>query len=165
VGITPFACARNTGGMLDIGLTYDPVRRRCDLTFDGRDIVMDTTPLTPMLISVGCARRARADDELPTGSSDPTQPFPVITVKCGSPGDALDARGRLTGSRMWLLSRAKQTEEARRKAEGYLVEALDELERRLGQPVTVLVQWVARGILGYQVQAGNVVQPLQLVVA
>jgi hypothetical protein len=48
---------------LDLGLTYDPTTRRCDLTLgDDGDLVLDTTPVPAMLMSVGLDRRADPDD-------------------------------------------------------------------------------------------------------
>ena len=47
---------------LDLALHYDPARGCCDLVFTGQDLALDRTPITPMLVSLGSDRRARADD-------------------------------------------------------------------------------------------------------
>lgn len=65
--------------------------------------------------------------------SAPAAAAPVatgLTARRGWAGDALDRRGERTGSRLWLLARAKDTEQTRRLAEGYAAEAIAWLARR-----------------------------------
>lgn len=137
---------------LDAMLVYDPAGRRSDLVLgaDG-DLVMDETPATPMLISLGSDRRARPDDPLPTGGgSDQTvgESEPAsLTVRRGWPGDALDAEQRVIGSRLWLLDRAKQTELTRRFAEEWGREALSWARAETGRAASVAAVWIRRGVL------------------
>ena len=57
---------------LDAALIFDPETRRADLQLgDDGDLVLDGTPVTPMLISLGSDRRAGPDDELPDGVDAP----------------------------------------------------------------------------------------------
>ena len=95
---------------IDVALIFDPDTRTADaeLGVDG-DLLLDETALTPMLISLGSDRRARPDDELPQGR-DALNVSSSFVTRRGAVGDALDAYGRRTGSRLWLLERAKQHE-------------------------------------------------------
>jgi phage gp46-like protein len=150
--------------MLDIALVYDPVSRVADLAFNGRDFVLDRTPATPLIMSVGCSRRAHDDDVLPDDNADFLAPASVMSRR-GWPGDSLNPLGRLTGSRMWLLVRQKHTEAVRRAAESYLAEACDWLNTDLGLPVQITVRWLASSLLGYRVRVGKVEMALQMPVA
>jgi phage gp46-like protein len=149
--------------MLDIALIYDPETRCADMAFNGRDFVVDTTPATPLIISVGCERRARPDDVLPDAVSDFLKPSTFIAAR-GSPCDSLNPPGRLTGSRMWLLQRQKQTEAVRKAAETYLAEACDRFNTDLGLAVQITVRWLRPGMLGYRVRVGTTELALQMAV-
>ncbi|WP_297492488.1 phage GP46 family protein [Acidocella sp.] len=72
-----------------------------------------------------------------------------------------DALGRLTGSRFWLLRRAKATETTRRAAEVYFAEALSWLETERSLAVQITVRWVKPGILGILARAGKTSLSLQ----
>ena len=132
---------------IDTGLVYDPATRRADLVLaaDG-DLELDETPVTAMLVSLGSDRRAEPDDELPTGIDALNAPTSFIARR-GWVGDALDAQGRRSGSRLWLLDRAKQTEPTRRFCQFWAEEALAWVEIELGRPAVVTAEWIRRGIL------------------
>lgn len=147
--------------MLDIALVYNPVTRVADMAFDGRDFVLDRTFATPLIMSVGCDRRAHDDDGLPDDNADFLNPSTLLS-KRGWPGDSLNPKGRLTGSRMWLLVRQKHTEAARRAAESYLSEACDWLNTDLGLAVQITVRWLSASLLGYRVRVGNTEMALQM---
>jgi phage gp46-like protein len=149
---------------IDTALSYDPVRRRCDLVFDGTDFVLDATPVTPVLLCVGLDRRARTDDELPDTSSQGYSPA-TLNAKRGWWGDAYDPLGRLVGSWMWLLVRRKQTEATRLLAENGLQAPLEQLANDRNWPISILVRWLAAGVLGYRVTVGQVVLNLNTPVA
>ena len=149
----------------DIGLTYDPVKRRCDVSFAGRDFVLDATPRTALLMSLANSRRARPDDELPTGLTDLYGPTPIMTARRGWCGDALDRLNRLIGSRLWLLFGAKSTEKTRLLAEGAVSEAVAWIETQRSIPVRVVVRYVTKSILGIRVTAGATTVSLQRSVA
>lgn len=79
------------------------------------DLLADDGLRTAVALSLLSDRRARADDTLPDGTTD----------RRGWWADALaDRQGDQFGSRLWLLSREKDLEEVRRRAEGYAREAL-----------------------------------------
>lgn len=133
---------------LDIALVYDPELRRADLALgeDG-DLVLDETPATPMLISFGTDRRARADDEMPGGTPEPN----AFLARRSWAGDALDAQGRRIGSRLWLLERAKDGDLTRLMAEEWTKEAFDWVAPETGTAPEIEVDWLRREVLGLKV--------------
>jgi phage gp46-like protein len=135
--------------MLDIALRPD-ASRRLDLAIEGRDLALDRTPVTTMLLAIGCERRALPDDVLP-GAPAPAG----FGDRRGWVGDALDAVGRRLGSRLWLLIRAKETDETRRRAERYAAEALARLREERGLVVSVQAAWARRGVLALTCRAGE----------
>jgi phage gp46-like protein len=149
---------------LDIALVYDPVRRGCDLCFANGDIQVDLTPVTAMLMALGCDRRARLSDALPEDGNGWAQGEPLADLKRGWAGDALDSQGRRIGSRLWLLERAKADEASRKFAEGAAGEALDLVSTALDVPIQLTVRYVAPAILGYRAVSGklalNISQPV-----
>lgn len=146
---------------IDQALIYDPVRRRCTLAFNGVDLAIDDTPVTPVLIAVGCNRRAHQDDTLPDTVTDAYTPS-RLNARGGWCGDPLDALGRLIGSRMWLLQRRKQDEATRKLGEGALSEALTPLSTQRGWPIAITVTWVRKGFLGCLMKIANATLNLTL---
>ena len=140
--------------LCDIGLVYDPATRRCDHAFNGTDLVLDFTPRTPVLVALGCDRRANPDDELPDDSGTLYAPT-ILNPRRGSPCDMLVPNGRRTGSRLWLLIRRKQQENTRRLAETAAAEALDGFVTDTGLTAAIKAEWVRRGILGLRVAVGD----------
>ena len=138
---------------LDLALHYDPARGCCDLVFTGQDLALDRTPITPMLVSLGSDRRARADDDIPHPDTDRLNPASLLNRR-GWAGDALDGQARRIGSRLWLLVRRKQTEAVRQLAESIVAEALGWLETERTQAVAITVRWIAAGRLGILAQVG-----------
>lgn len=137
---------------LDVALAYDPARKACDLVYDGRRLVLDRTPATPLLVSIGSDRRAEPDDTLPDGTTEDSLQAGFNTRR-GYPGDALGGGARV-GSRLWLLTRSKQDEPTRQAAEGYAAQSTAWIGAREGVPVASAAAWVARNVLGLRVQAG-----------
>lgn len=148
------------GRALDIGLAWDATRQGCDLVWAKGDFQLDTTPITAMFLALGCDRRARPEDALPDDGAAqqpaPGQAAPLLNLKRGWAGDALDGRGRRIGSRLWLLGAAKQTEQTRLLAESIAAEALAQVRARFGSSMQIAVRWVSDGILGIRVAAGPV---------
>lgn len=140
----------------DAALIYDADARRCDLEIgaDG-DLLMDDTPIAAILISVGLDRRADPDDQLPQGRTRFLTPSSYSELR-GGPCDALDPDGERTGSKVWLLDRAKKTETARLLFEFWLREALAWALPETGRPAEIDVQWLEgsseTGRLGYRIQ-------------
>ena len=140
--------------MQDLALRYDPATRRCDAVIEAGQLRLDPTPATQMLVAIGCDRRARADDTLPADPGDPLAPNTLLGRR-GWPGDALDLRGRRTGSRLWLLDRAKQTEPTRQLAEQAAREALAGIAADRGLVASVAATWLRAGVLALDCALGR----------
>ena len=144
--------------IVDLALRYDVAARRFDLVIEGGDLALDTTPATALVVSLGTDGVARADDLLPSQPSavpeDPAAPA-ELSPRRGWVGDALDARSRRIGSRLWLLERAKQTEATRRRAEKMAIDALDWLATSRGYLIEVSADWLRPGMLGLVARAGS----------
>jgi len=149
----------------DAALIFDADARRCDLELapDG-DLLIDETPIPAILISVGLDRRAEPDDPLPQGRSKFLTPKSYSELR-GGPCDALDPDGELTGSRCWLLDRAKKTETTRLLYLFWLQEALEWVEGTTGQPAEIDVYWIdgspETGRMGYRVLVEDAAVNLQ----
>ncbi len=150
--------------MLDFALRFDPSTGTCDFAIEGGDIALDATPATAMLIALGSDRRARPDDTLPDEPRAAPDPLTILGRRRGWSGDALDRLGRLIGGRLWLLARAKQTEETRRLAIAYAEEALAFLPTAHGITASVEASWIGRNLLRLRVVAGDTVIELRQVV-
>jgi phage gp46-like protein len=99
---------------MDIRIKYDTDTNGFDLGFLSNDLEKDSGLESSIIVSLFSDRRA-LDSELPPGQTD----------KRGWWGDAVDpAETDLTGSKLWLLAREKQTEEVLDKAQEYAEEAL-----------------------------------------
>jgi phage gp46-like protein len=140
-----------------MALGWDMARQSGDALLSASGGLADDAGLgTAVLLSLFLDRRADADDALP----DPAAAAAIgpVPARRGWLGDALAPRaGEVPvdriGSRLWLLSRAKQTTETLRLAEDYAREALAWLlDDGLVTEVTVTAEWVARGLLGLAVQ-------------
>ncbi len=144
-----------TLAFFDIALTYDPALRRGDLVLgeDG-DLALDATAATPMVISLGSDRRSRPDDVLPTGIDALNDSSSLLTRR-GWVGDALDHRRRRIGSRLWLLDRAKHTENTRMLCEEWTKEAFTWASDETGEPADIVVQWPRKGVLVVVVYVGG----------
>ena len=128
--------------MIAVGWNNAELRGEALLTATG-GLADDTGLTTCVLLSLFLDRRARADDALPD---------PASADRRGWVGDAFDTTDRI-GSRLWLLTREKATEETRRRAEEFAAEALDWLvEDGLATAVRISAEWVAMGVLGLRVE-------------
>lgn len=97
---------------------------------------------TAVLISLFTDRIAAPDDVIPDGSNDPRGWW-------GDSGNTV-----LIGSRLWLLQRAKQTQETLQRANDYIVEALQWLiDDGVVAKFDILVEWTQASELGAQVVA------------
>lgn len=152
-------------GFLDLALTYDATRRCCDLALDDEfNLVVDETPITPILLSVGVDRRASPDDELPEGRSQFLAPV-SFSERRGALLDGLNVAGDMAGCKLWLLERAKETEITRQLAEYYLAEGLAWTETETGTTAEIEVWWLRDGVLAYRVLVEDVTLELTRKVA
>ena len=139
----------------DLALTFDDLSRGCDVIFaDDGDVAIDVTAATPLLMSVGLDRRALASNELPDCVTRVYQPSSFYERR-GSALDALDRNGEFAGCRMWLLSRAKETEETRQLAEYALTESTFWAKKQTGVAAEVSAWWAARQLLRWSVATGE----------
>ena len=131
--------------MTDIRTVWDADRLSVDWLLDndgagpGLDDERDLE--TAVIISLFSDRLADADDRLPDESGD----------RRGWWADTAAEEGPI-GSRLWLISREKQTDETRRRAESYAEEALAWLiEDRVAERVEVSAAWLEPGFLSLHV--------------
>ncbi len=102
--------------MTDIALVFDSAAWSADIAIASGDLVTDDGLRTAVTISLFTDARARDDDALPDSGAD----------RRGWWGDCAndDANDR-TGSRLWLLARAKVVPTTAVRARDYCREALD----------------------------------------
>lgn len=146
----PSRARDNAVMFFDAALKYDPQSRSCDLELgaDG-DLVLDATPITPMLLSVELDARAAADDPLPQ-AANPYLTAAGIDVRRGSACDCLDPVYAPIGSKCWLLERAKQTEDTRLAMAMWLEQALLWVAAETGIPAIISVSFPRRGIMHWR---------------
>jgi phage gp46-like protein len=140
---------------LDIALAYDTVNRRCDVVFNGVDFALDATFQTPVLMSLGCQRRAHPDDAVPSDTVNPPADPPVANLRGGWPGDSLDLNGELTGSRGWVFYRSVLNETVRRQVQSADAEALAWLSVRLGVAISIAVERYNTNTLAHRIVVGG----------
>lgn len=125
-----------------IAASWDGDTLSGDVLVGASGITDDASLTTCVLLSLFSHRRARSDDVLPDGLD-----------RRGWVGDVLAEKdGDLFGSRLWLLSREKQTEETRRRAIEYAREALAwMIVDKLADGIDISAEWIATGKLGMRV--------------
>lgn len=129
--------------MTDFALTL-PSEIAADLIFEG-DLLTDDGLRTQIIMSVHTDARASADDLARFGlkGENPRGWW-------GDSAAPVVANDR-TGSLLWLLQRAKQTEETRRIAQDMIRTSLNWfIEDGIATSVEVVAQWLAPGILGWR---------------
>ena len=125
--------------MTDISTVWDVQNLQGDWVVSGASLQSGNDLTTAVLISLFTDRVAQPGDEIPDGTSDPR----------GWWGDNQpDGNNRPIGSRLWLLSRAKQTQETLSRARTYAQEALQwMIQDGVAELVTVDATWQGRGFL------------------
>ena len=129
---------------MDIRLAYSADSQEIDIVPNGPDLAMDHTLETAVLISLFSNRRAESDDILP----DPTMD------RQGWWGDEFSSvDGDLTGSRFWLLTAAKQTQETLLKYEEYAQEALQwMLDDSVASDIQIQAEYQRQNVLALAIQ-------------
>ena len=129
--------------MTDIATTFDQESLAGDLEFDGALLAQDEGLDTAILHSLFTNARAKDGDELPAGTAS----------RQGWWGDlTLPHEGDRYGSRLYLLSREKQTPAVLLRAEEYAREALAWLTADgLADHLEVTAEIVREGVLGLKI--------------
>lgn len=110
---------------------------RGDWAHDNASLASGSDLETAILISLFSDRQASSDDVIPDGTDDPR----------GWVGD-VDQDYQI-GSRLWLLERAKQTQETLRLANDYIAEALQWLiDDSVVARFDITTEWTRAGLLG-----------------
>ena len=124
--------------MTDLALIPNP-DFACDLGIVKNDLAVDDGLETAIILSLFTDRRAADEDVMPLGESD----------RRGWFGDAAPVvAGDRIGSRLWMLTREKQTQETLARAKEFCVEALAWLvEDRIASSVDVVTEYAAPGML------------------
>lgn len=106
--------------MTDLALAYDRDAGAWDLVLDGADLATDDTLYPAVVLSLFNHARARTGDTIPDGTDNP-RGWWADRAEPLARSDAPDDRH---GSRLWLLSREKQTPATLARVQQYAAEAL-----------------------------------------
>jgi phage gp46-like protein len=104
---------------MDLRTRFDPELLQSDIELDGSRIAGDGGLATAVIVSLFTDARARPDDALPDATVERRGWWGDLAPPVQTEGNP-----HTTGSRLWLLSREKQTTEVLRRAEEYAREAL-----------------------------------------
>ncbi len=127
--------------MSDIGLIWEDFG--ADFAIEANDLAQDDGLETAVLLSLFLDRRAEDGDTLPDGETD----------RRGWWADAVPVvEGDQIGSRLWLLGRSKQTQDALPRAETYAREALQwMIDDLVTDRIDVTASIPRAGVLGLEV--------------
>ncbi len=103
--------------MSDLKLAWDNEAGEADLVLEGPELAIEQGFDTAIQISLFTDARASTDDMLPGGPGADRRGFWADSVAPVTPGD-------ITGSKLWLLERAKRTPETLRAIERHAADAL-----------------------------------------
>lgn len=128
--------------MSDIATIWDADHARGDWSVSNGRLKDGDDLATAVLISIFTDRTAAGDDTITDGSGNAR----------GWWGDL--ARDHPIGSRLWLLERAKETDETALRARDYIAEALQwMIDDGVVGRFDLVVQWIAPATLGVQLVA------------
>lgn len=127
---------------MDLALNWVDSEFHFDLGLKNQDLEADDGIRTAIVISLFTDARIKPEEKPEENSS-----------LRGYWGDMFpDVEGDKIGSRLWLLSRAKQESSTLTRAREYCLEALAWLtEDGVAETVTVEVEFLSRGVLGIKV--------------
>lgn len=130
---------------MDIKTAFDGQTLTSDWGLSGGLLASDNGLKTAIVLSLFTDRRAEAGDALPDGTADRRGWWGDVAPPANAPSDMV----WLSGSRLWLLAREKQTAETAKRARDYCQEALAWLERMgVVAGIDVETSWQAMGVLG-----------------
>lgn len=123
--------------MADISILWRPEQGLGDWRLAGPDLQTGDDLVTAVLVSLFTDARAQDGDVIPDGSADRRGWWGASYL--GTP----------VGSRLWLLTRAKETERTRLAAQDYALEALQWLVAAgAAASIDAVASWVRPGWLG-----------------
>lgn len=133
---------------MDLQTVFNSETLEADWALSAGALASETGLRSAVVISLFTDRRAEVDDLLPDGSGDRRgwwgDLVAPVTAPTGQPW--------LSGSRLWLLSREKQTAITAHRAETYAAEALAWMTHSgVASAVGVTARWQDRGWLALQV--------------
>lgn len=127
--------------MADIKTTFKGRLNGGDYTLENGQLREDRGLETAIIQSLFTDRRAKPDDQLPHGHSD----------RRGWFGNRFILERDQVGSRLWLLSREKQTKEVVNRAREYIKESTNWLvEQGIATQVDIHVEIIGQGTLGFR---------------
>lgn len=109
--------------MRDIALIWNPALGEADLAMNGGDLATDGGLQTAVIISLFTDRLANPGDPIPDGTADRRGWWGDMPLDPGAQ-DTAPSGPDLTGSRLWLLERALQTQETLNQARAFAEESL-----------------------------------------
>lgn len=131
--------------MPDISIQWRPQQGLGDWSLAGPDLQAGDDLVSAVLVSLFTDAAAQDGDVIPDGSTDRRGWWGASWL--GTP----------VGSRLWLLTRAKQTEHTRLAAQDYALEALQWLVAAgVAQSIDAAASWIQPGWLGLVI---TVLQP------
>lgn len=134
--------------MADIRTIWNPDDLVGDWLLAGNVLDSENELVTAVAISLFTHRTAEDGDRLPNGETAANTVGQRRGWWADHEGDLLYGATPI-GSRLWLLSREKQTEETRARAEEYIREALVWItQARLATAIDIVVEWFAPERLG-----------------
>lgn len=138
--------------MSDIALSYNPGSLSFDYAIVAGDLALDDGIETAVAISLFTDRVAAADDEIPDDSGDRRGWWGDL------PSDGTTPEAQATdfiGSLLWLLSRAKRTQETLNRARDYGLAALQwMIDDGVAQTVTFAPQYQGDPSVGLMAMPG-----------
>lgn len=117
---------------------------RFDIAIEGNDVKADNGLRSAIIVSLFSDRQAEPDDEISDGTNN----------RRGYWADQYTGPdGARLGSRLWLLSRSKQTQQVLDRARDYCLEALQwMLNDGVASAIDAQTEWLDRKTLGITVQ-------------
>ena len=108
---------------LDVALIWNPQLGEADFAIYGGDLATDAGLQTAVIVSLFTDRLADPGDEIPDGTADRRGWWGDMPVDATAQ-DTPAAGVQLIGSRLWLLTRALQTQDTLNRAKAYAEESL-----------------------------------------
>jgi phage gp46-like protein len=129
---------------MDLQTVFNEETLETDWALSAGSLATDAGLRSAVVVSLFTDRRADDDDPLPDGTTDRRGWWGDIVA----PATAPTGQPWLSGSKLWLLSREKQTAVTARRAEGYARDALAwMIQTGVASALEVTAQWQGRGQL------------------